>query len=111
MCIKVNQNYKGKRKLGRTCQRWEDNNTSCPYKSSEPTLSLLTFEVMHIYVCIIIIMKAIFILMGFDIIHINQYVSFSDCDIIYLHRCALFVDLQTAVNLFCGPSPYQILYP
>ena len=50
--------------------------------------------------------------MGFDIIHIHQYVKFVGCDIKYWHRCfVLLVDLQKAVNLFCGPSPYHILYP
>ena len=84
MCIKINQKYKGKKKLGRTSRRWDENNTSFPEKSSKPSLSLLMFEVVHIYLCIIIIIiiimivKAIVVfLMGFDIIHIHQYVKLS----------------------------------
>jgi len=74
------------------------------------------FEVVHVYLCviiIIIIMKAIVVFfMGFNIIHIHQYVKFIGCDINYWYSyCVLLVDLQTAVDLFCGPSPYQILYP
>lgn len=105
MCIKINQKYKGKKKVGITSRRWKDNKTSCPEKSSKPTLSLLMFEVVHIYLCIIIIivvMKAIVVfLMGFDIIHIHQYVKFIDCDIKYWHRCCmLLVDLQTKLTYF-----------
>lgn len=71
------------------------------------------FEVVHIYLCIIIvIIKAIVVFVTCcDIIHIRQYVKLMGCDMQYWYCCCvLLVDLQTAVDLFCGPSPYQVLY-
>ena len=118
MCIKLARNTKGSENLGELVR---DGRITTQEKISEPIISLFMFEVVHIYLCIIniiiiiiiIIIKAtVVFVMCFDIIHIRQYVEFMGCDMQYWHRCCvLLLDLQTAVDLFSGPSPYQILYP